>query len=490
MFHHACLTAVRLFATVTLLAVISSAMAQDYRFFVSDKSNKKVFRYTSSYVAAGSFDTSAANSNPEDCYVARNYVYVVDQGNKQLYRYNFDGTGVTASRVLVQTNGTAMAVPKGMTVAGDVLYVVDDTRRLMRFSLAAAFTGTGNLSAIEQVTLPSSNDKPYGLTADATYVYVVNESSGPIYRYLRSPLGTSQTASKTLRTPGGVSLSKLEGIALADGGATMYVVSLDPARAILPFNAASLFPAPGTLNAISSNNVASGNTEPLGIGVNQASEVLSIVRTADNPTSASAVEFLVTFSDAVTGVDASDFTLAATGAIHGTSILGVSGSGTTYTVEADTGTSDGQLRLDFVNGDNSVINWALQPVPAYSDGDSYDIDKTPPVVQAFVAESFTTFTVTFDDPYGMGYGVLDPANYELSGAGQGGLSATPDLVTHVSGNTYRLEWLSGTSANTQTATITVSPPVCDLAGNPIVVGSGDSADTVTVPVGLSGFSLD
>ena len=30
----------------------------------------------------------------------------------------------------------------------------------------------------------------------------------------------------------------------------------------------------------------------------------------------------------------------------------------------------------------------------------------------------------------------------------------------------------------------------DLAGNPIVVGSGDSADTVTVPVGLSGFSLD
>jgi hypothetical protein len=74
--------------------------------------------------------------------------------------------------------------------------------------------------------------------------------------------------------------------------------------------------------------------------------VLSITRADPNPTSAASVNFTVTFSEAVTGVDASDFSLTTTGSLSGAGVTGVSGSGSTYTVTVSTGTGSGTLRLD------------------------------------------------------------------------------------------------------------------------------------------------
>jgi hypothetical protein len=48
-----------------------------------------------------------------------------------------------------------------------------------------------------------------------------------------------------------------------------------------------------------------------------------------NPTTAASVDFIVTFSEAVTGVDPTDFRLSMTGPISGAVVSGVSGSGTT-----------------------------------------------------------------------------------------------------------------------------------------------------------------
>ena len=70
-----------------------------------------------------------------------------------------------------------------------------------------------------------------------------------------------------------------------------------------------------------------------------------------NPTNAATVHCTVTFSESVTGVDAGDFTLAATG-LTGTSITGVTGSGTTYTVTVNTGSGDGTLGLNLVDNDS------------------------------------------------------------------------------------------------------------------------------------------
>src|SRR5262249_31183522 len=64
--------------------------------------------------------------------------------------------------------------------------------------------------------------------------------------------------------------------------------------------------------------------------------VSSIVRAGSNPTNAASVDFTVTFSENVTGVDTGDFALATSG-VSGTSISGVTGSNTTYTVTVNTG---------------------------------------------------------------------------------------------------------------------------------------------------------
>jgi len=65
---------------------------------------------------------------------------------------------------------------------------------------------------------------------------------------------------------------------------------------------------------------------------------LSIARADASPTALASVSWTVTFDESVSGVDASDFALVQTGGVSGAAITGVTGSGTTYTVTASTGT--------------------------------------------------------------------------------------------------------------------------------------------------------
>lgn len=82
--------------------------------------------------------------------------------------------------------------------------------------------------------------------------------------------------------------------------------------------------------------------------------VLSIARANTNPTNANSVSWTVTFSENVTGVDASDFALAASG-VSGAGILSITpsaGPGSVYTVTAATGTGNGTLGLNLSDNDS------------------------------------------------------------------------------------------------------------------------------------------
>jgi len=111
--------------------------------------------------------------------------------------------------------------------------------------------------------------------------------------------------------------------------------------------------------------------------------VLSITRADPNPTNAASVRFTVTFSEAVTGVDVSDFSLAHTGSITGASVTGVSGADSVYTVTVSTGTGSGTLRLD-IPGTATIADPAgnaLSNLP-YTSGQVYEVDKTAPTVSS------------------------------------------------------------------------------------------------------------
>jgi len=139
--------------------------------------------------------------------------------------------------------------------------------------------------------------------------------------------------------------------------------------------------------------------------------VVSIVRAGANPTFANSVDYTVTFSESVTGVDAADFALVATGGVSGSTVTNVAGSGKTYTVTVNTGTvtGTGTLRLDLVD-DDTILDLATNPLGGtgagngdFTTGEAYDLEVAPPVVLSIVrADADPTnaqsvnFTVTFD----------------------------------------------------------------------------------------------
>jgi len=113
-----------------------------------------------------------------------------------------------------------------------------------------------------------------------------------------------------------------------------------------------------------------------------APTVVSITRADPNPTSAASVRFTVTFSEPVTGVDASDFALNTTGSLSGVSVTSVSGSGNTYSVMVSTGTGTGTLRLDVIDND-TIIDAASNPLGGsgfgngnFTGGEIYTIQKS------------------------------------------------------------------------------------------------------------------
>ncbi|MBJ7497714.1 MAG: hypothetical protein JHD20_14740, partial [Gemmataceae bacterium] len=71
--------------------------------------------------------------------------------------------------------------------------------------------------------------------------------------------------------------------------------------------------------------------------------------TTGSGTGTSSASFTVTFNQNVIGVDATDFTLIATGSVANGTISSVSGSGATYTVNVTGITGTGTLGLNLVS---------------------------------------------------------------------------------------------------------------------------------------------
>jgi hypothetical protein len=185
--------------------------------------------------------------------------------------------------------------------------------------------------------------------------------------------------------------------------------------------------------------------------------VSTIVRASTDPTSAASVNFTATFSEAVTGVDVTDFALTAPG-ITGASVTSVSGSGAIYTVAVNTGADSGTLRLD-LNDDDSIkdiAGSASNPLGgvgigngSFTSGESYTISRTPPVVVSInrtygnpTSGSTLFYTVTFSEAV---TGVYKPS-FALATTG----TITGASVSSVSGSgtTYTVLVNSGTGDGT------------------------------------------
>jgi len=234
--------------------------------------------------------------------------------------------------------------------------------------------------------------------------------------------------------------------------------------------------------------------------------VTAINKVNPDPTTATTVNYKVDFNEAVTGVDATDFTLVTKG-VTGATIGAITGSGKTYNVLVNTGTLDGTVQLDLID-DNTIISSALKaPLggAALKDGDFkgqvYTVGKNKaPVLASALNDrsatintallSFTT-TGTFTDTDPLTYtatredGTILPDWLKFDAVTQAfsGTPATADL-----GNLkVKLTASDGQASTSDVFVLTVSdkpntPPVVTIASTDKSTTSG-AAFSFTVPTG-------
>jgi MSHA biogenesis protein MshQ len=227
----------------------------------------------------------------------------------------------------------------------------------------------------------------------------------------------------------------------------------------------------------------------------QPPTVTSINLASPNPTSAgTAVSWTVVFSVAVTGVDATDFSLVQAGGVSGASITSVTGSGTTWTVTVNTGTGTGSLGLNLVD-DDSIISSGGTPLGGAGTGNG---DFTGAVYT--VSPPFCTppsnipagVTVTCQcDTFGRAS--LNPStifggNWNVST----GATDTTGIVPYINSTTGHLRLTENSGNNAKAATV---PGIFPASGNYISVefnhyafyGSATGADGIAVT--LSDYSV-
>ncbi len=147
-----------------------------------------------------------------------------------------------------------------------------------------------------------------------------------------------------------------------------------------------------TASTSSDNQVNYDNTSPTITGIN---------RTNPDINNSSTVNYTASFSEDVTGVDASDFTLATTGGVTGASIISVIPiNGSTYTVSVNTGSGDGTIQLNLTD-DDSIQNALSVPIggAGANNGDAsgqiYTLDKSLPTLSSITSTNA-------DGTYGIG----------------------------------------------------------------------------------------
>ena len=214
--------------------------------------------------------------------------------------------------------------------------------------------------------------------------------------------------------------------------------------------------------------------------------VSSITRMDANPTNAASVNFKVTFSKPVTGIDLiapfSDFGLFADANIQGTSITGVTAvSDSVFTVSVNTGNGSGLIRLDLVD-DDSIRDVAGNPLAGvgsgngnFNAGEVYTVEKSSPAVVSITrvdatptATQFVHFTLTFSKEVNN----VDAGDLTLVTTGNITNAAVADISG--TGNIYIVTVNTGIGDGTLRLDLLDNDSIVDSTSNPLGgVGMGN-----------------
>ncbi|MBC7879642.1 MAG: PD40 domain-containing protein [Anaerolineales bacterium] len=242
--------------------------------------------------------------------------------------------------------------------------------------------------------------------------------------------------------------------------------------------------------------------------VDLAPSVVSVQATCGTTCSPAApvIPFSVTFSEAVTGVTVDDFALSVTGGISGAAVIDVTGSGNAYTVNVNTGTGDGTLRLDVIDND-SIQDATLHVLGAigagngnFNTGQVLNVDKSQPaVINILRADPDLTsansvhFTVNFSEQVNG----VDVSDFTISTIGSISGATVAEVIG--SGTAYSVTVNTGTGDGALHVDLIDNDSITDTAANPLGgagAGNGNftSGESYTVdknsPVVVSSLRAD
>ncbi|MCA9255266.1 MAG: hypothetical protein KDA33_06490 [Phycisphaerales bacterium] len=250
------------------------------------------------------------------------------------------------------------------------------------------------------------------------------------------------------------------------------------------------FGAGGDANGATDDTASSGDDDDVYGTIATMPVVLSMTQQSVNPSNASQVTYFVTFSEAVTGINAADFSVIAsgvTGASVDASILDV-GSGAIYAVTINTGSGSGSVQLQLVDYD-SITNGASVKLGGTGTGNgdftassAYTIDRGTP--RALTSGAITrndanptkasqvTFLVAFDEAV---TGV-DTTDFAIDASGLTGATVTG--VTDQGGGNFVVSVNTGSGDGTLSIDLIDNDSIKDAALNPLGgAGSGNGAVT-------------
>ena len=182
-------------------------------------------------------------------------------------------------------------------------------------------------------------------------------------------------------------------------------------------------------------------------------------------TNASTVRFAFAFSEAIVGLDVSDFEVSTFGSISGGSIVSVTGTGSSYVVTGNTGTGSGSFSIRLAVGAGYLDAAGNQGSTSTPGGAIYSIDRiAPTVVSVTPLDSSPTnlsqvrYEITFSEPV-TGVGLNDFA------VATGLSGAAIAILTNIDNVHFRVAVNTGSGDGNLSIDVLAANQILDLAGN-------------------------
>ncbi len=417
---------------------------------------------------------------PVSSNIVLNFSEAISLGSGNIVLYDITGNGANSVTIDVSNHAGQLSINGGVLTinpSADLLaanqYALKIDSTALRDSTSQAYAGIADNTTLNFTTGTTDTQAPIATIIDLADPSSTNAGTASI-RFSEQVQNVDISDFTLTRDGQSVDISSLS----VGGSGASYTLDLSSVTTV----AGSYVLTVNTSNITdtSGNALAAAVSDSFVIDKN-APTAAAIVRASATPTNSGSLNFTVVFTEAVSGVDSSDFTLSGT-ASSGASIASVTCvSDSVYTVAVTGASGNGTLGLDLKSSGTGIADLAGNAISGGATGQLYTLDNTAPSVVGisrtgaqYTSGGSVSFTVTFDS----NVSGVSAGDFTLS-KGNGVVASDNDITVSGSGSSYTVT-VANVSGNGLLGLQLKSSGtgISDRAGNAISAGFSSSAEYV------------